>query len=263
MKPSRLLGVVVLAACSKYEPTADPCRPHDMIANEQLAIIDAPEGGLSDGRAALIPTCKIDDAGVLTMTFTPPPCTDNSRSWYAGCTFAANQDLSRFDVSGGGQGLLAAHVCVDGFVASSLNLRYGSVKATSLGKTKYLPLIDAAENFSGSGCRLVYFAPADACYSSDRCGTNAGCETLADGSSFCDSFGVSQLTLMNEFCAQSTTAPEQPVVVKLETTMLFGPACICNDDSNCARPNVCRRDGWGPRAQCALAGTPCSGVCMP
>lgn len=245
-----------------YRPSVDPCRPHSVIATEQIATAYAPPGGLADGRTSLTPTCSIDDAGILTMTFLPPACTDSAHGWYAGCVFAANQDLSGFDSSGGGRGLLAVEVCVQDFVRSSLNLRYGSTATTMVGATKYLPVIDAAEDFSGTGCRLVYLAPGDACYAYNRCGADAGCATV-DGGVSCDFFDSSHLTLMDEFCVQSTTIPALPVVVRLKKVMLSGPACVCADDSRCSSPNVCRRDGWGPRAQCVLAGDRCPGLCSP
>jgi hypothetical protein len=195
------------------------------------------------------------------MTYQPLAC--SGPGWWAGCQFASNIDLSAFDDwMNPGQGVIAMSVCVENLVVSSVNLRYGSPVLSNAGRTKFLPAIRADEQFSGTGCRLAYLAPEDACYVQGRCGTNSGC---APGTpQVCDTFSRSRLTIMNEFCSTSGAPPNGPSTVTVEQVTYYPKGCLCQTTADCAAPNVCRRDGWPPGATCnTTQGGDCPGVCAP
>jgi hypothetical protein len=238
--------------------SAGDCRPYHVIAALQAKFPYQGPNGTVD------PVCSIDSAGAVTMTYQPLVC--GSLGWWAGCQFAANIDLSAFDAkTGPAQGVIAMTVCVANFVVSSLDLRYGSPQLSNEGRTKYLPAIRAEERFTGTGCRLAYLAPSDACYSTGHCGVSSGCAPGAPGTpDTCDTFSRSRLTIMNEFCAPSGSAPNGPSTVTVEQVTYYPQSCLCHDTSDCKSPNVCRRDGWPPGATCSMTlGADCPGVCAP
>ena len=255
-----LVTLGVAASCTNYEAIPiDPCRPQVVIPTLQSSIVYFGENG------SIVPSCDIDDNGVVTMQYTPLSCSPTI-GWYGGCFLAANQDLSQFDaLTGGGHGVLAVKLCVKDFVPSSLNLRYGSPAFAANGRTKYMPIIPAEEQFAGNSCRLVYLSPHDACYSLGRCGPNTGCPTEqnTDLGNSCDTFSRSQLTIVNEFCVPSRAAATKPTTVTIEKITYYPAGCTCEDTGSCAAPNVCRRDGWRADAKCENAGSGCPGVCAP
>lgn len=255
-----LAASTLLTACTTFKVESDSCRPVDIVATLQTPIAYHGPGGRS-----VEPTCTVDRNGVVTVRYMPLACEDSAQSWWAGCIFAANQDLSDFDAEvGGSHGVLAVKLCVDGFVPSALNLRYGSPGFSADGRTKYMPLISGIERFTGTGCKLVYLSPSDACYSFDRCGAQSGCAPAGGSGPGCDTFGRSELIIMNEFCAASTTVPTAPTVLTIERVTYFPDRCTCNDTDDCTAPRVCRRDGWKPDAPCEVtSGEPCPGVCAP
>jgi hypothetical protein len=260
-----LAALCTAISCATYvsPPDApdrtDPCRPHEIIATQQHLIVYFGRNG------SVVPSCTIDSDGVVTMQFTPLSCSP-IMGWYGGCVFAGNQDLAEFDaVTGKGRGVIAVKVCVKGFVPSALNLRYGSPPFSMNGRTKYMPMITAEEQFTGDGCRLVYLSPSDACYSFGRCGSASGC--VADDSTVlgnnCDTFARSQLSVVNEFCAPPREASTQPTVVTIEKITYYPEGCMCDNTAACSSPRVCRRDGWLADSKCANALEGCPGVCAP
>lgn len=231
------------------------CRPYRVIPTLQAKFPYQGSNGTVD------PVCSIDPSGAVSMTYQPLTC--SGPGWWAGCQFASNIDLSAFDDwMNHGQGVIAMSVCVENLVVSSINLRYGSPLLSNAGRTKYLSAIRADEQLSGTGCRLAYLAPEDACYVVGRCGTNSGC---APGTpQVCDTFSRSRLTIMNEFCSVLGAPPNGPSRVTVEQVTYYPQGCLCHTTADCAAPNVCRRDGWPPGATCnTTPGADCPGVCAP
>jgi hypothetical protein len=234
------------------------CRPYRVIPALQAKFPYQGANGTVD------PVCTIDPSGAVAMTYQPLSC--GALGWWAGCQFAANIDLSAFDDQmGRGQGIIAMSVCVANLVVSSVDLRYGSAQLSDEGRTKFLPAIRAEERFSGTGCRLAYLAPEDACYSQGHCGAQAGCAPGAPGApDTCDTFARSRLTIMNEFCSPSGAPPSGPSTVTVEQVTYYPQACLCHTTADCAPPSVCRRDGWPTGATCnTTPGADCPGVCAP
>jgi hypothetical protein len=250
------------AACSRYVETSaagsDLCRPIELIPSRQRAI--GYENDTSTRR--LVPSCGLDDRGMVTMTYTPLDCSPPD-VWWAGCAFAGNLDLAEFDAQrGDGEGVIAIKLCVKNFVPSALNLRYGSAAFSIPGHTKWMPVIDGQEHFTGDGCRIVYLSPQDACYSYDRCGASSGCYVDDTTTPQCDEFSRSEISIVNEFCAPRAAATA-PLTVTIEQVTYFPQGCICDDTSMCTAPRVCRRDGWPTSARCDLDGNNCPGICAP
>jgi hypothetical protein len=244
-------------------PTAitDPCRPIELIPSRQRAI----EYQNREGTRRLVPSCELDDQGVVTMTYTPLDCSPPD-VWWAGCAFAGNLDLVDFDAQQGhGDGVIAIKLCVKNFVPSALNLRYGSVALSAPGHTKWMPVINGQEQFTGDGCRTVYLSPQDACYDYNRCGTSSGCyvdDSMTPPVQQCDDFSRSEISIVNEFCAPHAAATT-PTVVTIERVTYFPQSCMCDDTSTCSAPRVCRRDGWPTTARCDIDGHGCPGACAP
>lgn len=253
--PSAALDGAVAVPDAVLAPPVTGCRPYRVIPALQAKVPYQGPNGTVD------PVCSIDPTGAVTVTYQPLTC--SGPGWWAGCQFASNIDLSAFDdwMNPGG-GVIAMSVCVENLVVSSVDLRYGSPTLSNAGRTKFLPAIRAEEQFTGTGCRLVYLAPEDACYSLGHCGTNSGC---APGTpQVCDSFSRSRLTIMNEFCSGLGAPPSGPSSVTVEQVTYYPQGCLCRTTADCAPPSVCRRDGWPPGATCNLTpGADCPGVCAP
>lgn len=256
------MTAAMLMSCTTYIDPRDPCRPHDVIPTLQIPL------PYSDSNGETAPSCNIDDNGVVTIEYTPLSCSATI-GWWAGCSIAANQDLREFDATTmprpGGHGVLAIKLCVKDFVPSALNLRYGSPDFAANGRTKFMPMITTGERLTESGCRVVYLSPQDACYGFNRCGTTSGCVTdsTTDPGTRCDTFGRSQLIVMNEFCVASQPAATKPTVVTIEKITYYPEQCICTDTSSCTLPKVCRHDGWRSDSRCDDAAGGCPGVCAP
>jgi hypothetical protein len=259
------LAVAVVCGCTQYHPDSPSCRPRQILATEQMVRALAPEPEQPFGKQ---PTCRVEPDGSLVLQFVPPSCNPDE-AWWAGCLFALGQDMRPFDLVAGGSGVLVARVCVENFVRSTVNLRYGPPKEPS----RFLRVISGDEQDFTDGCRTIYLGPEDACYGEgcgricrpqDLDGSAGAAETLSAGGTTCTDFADSELLLMNEWCQDRGATAPGTITIRLLALTYYQGTCACQGDRDCAAPAVCRNDGWREFSQCSAAGDAgarCPSVC--
>ncbi len=258
-------ALAVVGGCSQYHPDGPSCRPRQILATEQMVRALAPD---SEHPFDTQPSCRVEPDGSVILQFVPPPCNPD-KAWWAGCLFARGQDMRPFDLVAGGSGVLVARVCVENFVRSTVNIRYGPPNQPS----RFLRVISGDEHDFTDGCRTIYLGPDDACYG-DGCGRicrpqapdgSATGPTLAsDSSAACTDFTDSEQVLMNEWCQdQGATAPGL-VTIRLLALTYYQGTCACRSDRECGAAAVCRNDGWREFSNCNAAadgGAGCPSIC--
>lgn len=251
-------AVACAGACSDYRTDGGACRPRTILATEQEPRFLATEPGQPFAKD---PSCRVEQDGSLALTFNPPRCNPDV-SWWAGCMFARHQDMQPFDRVGGGRGVLAARICVENMVRSTVNIRFGPPKAPS----KFMRAVGGDEEGFTDGCRTIYLGPDDACYG-EGCGRICQPAEGADGSiapGSCTSFVDSELVLMNEWCVEKDATAPGLVTIRLASLTYYQAGCECRDDRDCIAPSACSHDGWREFSRCSAGrdgGGSCPGIC--
>jgi hypothetical protein len=243
------------------------------------------------GNGAAAPTCVIDSQHRARMTF-QLSCADRREAdaglgqQYAICTFAPDENLDQFDPDRGGTGVLALTYCVVGEVHGQINLWYGN----SSGIRRYLTIIPQRETMT-TGCRTIFWSPADSCYSLTRCGrtdcvqsessiADAGTDIVSGGGAdapskdagsdgdgatdadasavpaICPSFQHSRVQLVAEWCYEDTSG-----TVEIERLDYYPAGCQCSGNEDCQLGQFCAHYGWPSGSVCGADGGNCPGVC--
>jgi hypothetical protein len=259
-----LIAILLSAGCDwERDRLPNPCTGHAPVSSDLRR--DVPEGTpVDDG------LCSVERDGTVRLEYKARGCAP--AGWWRGCRFAVGEHhMASFDADSGGHGHWAVRVCVEGTLASELNLWYsGHNSAGAWSKGKSLRLISGEERLSNS-CRTIFLSAGDACTLAKACGptctanSNGGAST--DDPSACLKYERSELTLMAEWCPQAADANDQSqVVVRLTSLRYYPDACSCSDDGECPPTATCHREGWSQKAQCrgdAGESGSCRGVCMP
>jgi hypothetical protein len=228
-------------------PPPPACRPHAFLFSRQ----EPAHGDVGD---AGDPTCTLDGKRRLIMSYNID-CSDRMEAgagvggqWQT-CTFSYG-DFSSFDPDEQGLGVVAARFCVDGdggTVQGALNIWYDRGSHNR----RYLSIVPPEKSLA-PGCLTKFWSPEDSCFDVERCG-KTDCEAQDGG---CASSRRSDIQLTSEYCLKSSDA-----TIVLESLVYYPQACLCDSDSDCPHPQVCRREGWWSDARCRHGSGVCPGVC--